>query len=60
MDDPAASVQSIDPISISETIVTTLLTLAADAKGDNFVVDKNDAIIGIDNDHVFTQPYTKV
>jgi hypothetical protein len=51
LNDPA--VATLDSESVSETVVFTILTTADDAKGDNFIVDKETGrIIGIDNDHV--------
>lgn len=55
--DPALK-STIERESLSETFVLNLLTLAADAKGDNFMVDSDGQIVGIDNDHVFAPPYT--
>ena len=45
----------LDPQSVSETVVLTILTTADDAKGDQFIVNRQTgAIVGIDNDHVLS------
>jgi hypothetical protein len=55
--DPDKGYAAIDPASLSETVVFTILTTADDAKGDNFMVTADGVITGIDNDHVLGLPY---
>jgi hypothetical protein len=57
--DPDKGLDAIDPASLSETVVFTILTTADDAKGDNFIVDRDGVIIGIDNDHVLDAPFVR-
>ena len=54
LEDALGDPSQLDPQSLSETVVLTLLTTADDAKGDNFIVNRSGEIIGIDNDHVFS------
>jgi hypothetical protein len=57
--DPERGMAAVDPASLSETIVFTILTTADDAKGDNFMVGADGVITGVDNDHVLGAPFVQ-
>eukprot|EP00041_Stephanoeca_diplocostata_P039080 m.1585677 g.1585677 ORF g.1585677 m.1585677 type:complete len:1895 (+) comp25325_c0_seq8:149-5833(+) len=56
--DAAPTDNEIKGDSLSEAVFLSLLSMADDAKGDNFIVNGNKEVIGVDNDHVLGYPYT--
>lgn len=49
----------IDNLSLGRTFLLTILLTVNDGKGDNYMVNENGIIVGIDNDHILSCPVEK-